>query len=94
MAIGDSAVQSKQQIKRRRASQREHRRVACIPGFSSEEATAAELGQAVRTLRLWRKQGKGPPYAKIGRQVHYPDAGRAAWAKSQIVNPVREKAAA
>jgi hypothetical protein len=87
-------VHPKQQVKRRRASQRKHKRVAHIPGFTPEQETADELGQAVRTLRLWRRLGKGPPYAKIGRQIHYHDEGRAEWAKSRVIKPVREEAAA
>jgi hypothetical protein len=69
---------------------REPKRVAHIPGFSDEQKTADELGLVTQTLRVWRRQGKGPPYAKFGRNVFYPDAERAEWLKSRIIKPVRE----
>lgn len=75
------------QHKRRTSS---HKRIAHIPGFSDEQTTADELGLVARTLRLWRRKGKGPPYAKFGRNVFYPDAERAEWLKGRIINPVRE----
>jgi hypothetical protein len=37
----------------------------------SEHQAAAELLQSLRTLRLWRAQGKGPAWLKIGRRVFY-----------------------
>ena len=67
------------------------KRVAHIPGYTPERQTAEELGKTLRTLRLWRRQGKGPPFMKLGDQVHYPDEARAAWLKSLIVAPVREQ---
>jgi hypothetical protein len=65
-----------------------------IPGFSDERSTAEELGLRVDALRKWRRQGIGPPYAKIGKQIFYPDEARAEWLKSRVVEPIRELTAA
>jgi predicted site-specific integrase-resolvase len=60
-----------------------------IPGYTPETETAEELNVSVRTLRKWRQQGKGPPYVKFARQIHYPNEGRIAWLRRQEVEPVR-----
>jgi hypothetical protein len=60
-----------------------------IPGYTDEVATAAELNVSVRTLRKWRKQGVGPPYVKVARQIHYADQSRAAWLKAREIQPIR-----
>jgi hypothetical protein len=60
-----------------------------IPGHSTEAETAEEFGCSIRTLRNWRKLRSGPPFVKVARQIHYPDAPRADWLKSQQVNPLR-----
>ena len=36
-----------------------------------EHRVAEMLGCSLRTLQRWRKEGKGPPSTKIGRQVYY-----------------------
>ncbi|GAB6038047.1 hypothetical protein JCM15519_26060 [Fundidesulfovibrio butyratiphilus] len=35
---------------------------------------AAFLGLSAGTLEVWRSQGKGPKYAKLGRRVLYDPA--------------------
>jgi predicted site-specific integrase-resolvase len=74
--------------------ERQRKRVANIAGYTSERQTAEELGVALRTLRLWRWQGKGPPYVKLGGQVHYSNKSITAWLKSCEIQPVREEIAA
>ena len=37
----------------------------------SEKEVAAYLKLSVKTLQLWRYQGKGPAYCKVGRCVRY-----------------------
>jgi len=44
----------------------------------TDKETAAYLGVASRTLRDWRRQGKGPDYIRIGSKVRYQ--------KSDILN--------
>jgi hypothetical protein len=69
-------------------SDQERKRVGHIAGYSDERNTAKELGVALRTLRKWRQQGRGPAYVKFARQVHYPDDARAAWLKRREITPV------
>jgi hypothetical protein len=59
-----------------------------------EAGAAAELGKSVRTLRDWRRQGKGPPYALFGRTIRYNRQALADHFKAQQVIPVREREAA
>jgi hypothetical protein len=70
------------------------KRVGHISGCSSERETAAELGVALRTLRKWRQQGRGPAFIKFARQIHYRDEAVAAWLRAREVNPICEQAAA
>lgn len=79
---------AKEQAKKR-VLRWKRKRVAQIPGYSSESDVAGELGVSVRTLRKWRQLGEGPPYVQIARQVHYPDAPRAAWLRGKEKMPVR-----
>jgi hypothetical protein len=74
---------------KRQAKEHARRRPARIPGYTSEHKTAEELNVAVRTLRLWRRRGMGPPWTAVGRQIFYADESRAAWLKSREVQPVR-----
>lgn len=41
--------------------------------------TADEFGISRRTLPVWRVQGKGPKFIKIGRLVRYDEADVIAW---------------
>ena len=41
--------------------------------------TAALLGLKPNTLEIWRIQGKGPSYRKVGRAVRYAEADVLAW---------------
>jgi hypothetical protein len=70
------------------------KRVAHIPGYTPERKKAEQLGVALRTLRKWRQLGKGPAYAKVGKQIFYCDEAQAAWLKSCEVQPIRELTAA
>ena len=67
------------------------KRVAHIPGHTSEAETAEELGVSVRTLRKWRQLRIGPPWTAVGRQIHYRIESRLAWLKSREVQPVQSK---
>lgn len=63
-------------------------------GYLTEDEQAAVLGVVKRTLRSWRRQGKGPPYTKVGKRVFYSVGGSAAWLKANETNPVRSERAA
>jgi hypothetical protein len=59
-----------------------------------EAEAAAELDKSVRTLRDWRRRGKGPPYALFGRTIKYNRQTLAEHYKAKEVTPVREREAA
>lgn len=46
--------------------------------------TAALLGIRPNTLEIWRVQGKGPAYRKVGRLVRYVEAEVLSWLDSQM----------
>jgi hypothetical protein len=71
-------------------SNQERKRVGHIAGYSNERNTAKELGVALRTLRKWRQQGRGPAFTKFARQIHYRDEAVAAWLKAREIQPARE----
>src|ERR1035437_1343225 len=50
----------------------------------SPEELAHTLEVAETTLADWRSQKKGPPYAKIGRNIWYPRDRVERWIKSQV----------
>ena len=58
-----------------------------LAGYLTEKEMARELGQTPRTLRLWRQKGTGPPWARVGVHVLYPEEGGRAWLTSRIVTP-------
>ena len=60
----------------------------------SEHQAAAELQQSLRTVRLWRQQGRGPSWLKIGRRVFYSRTALLNWIASLERRPVRSKSAA
>jgi hypothetical protein len=72
----------------------QRKRIARIPGHTSEFDTAEELGVSIRTLRKWRQLRIGPPWTEVGRQIIYNDESRAEWLKSREVRPAHEEAAA
>ncbi|RLK44531.1 helix-turn-helix transcriptional regulator [Cupriavidus plantarum] len=45
--------------------------------------TAELLGLRSNTLEIWRTQGKGPVYRKIGRAVRYAEADVLSWLDAQ-----------
>jgi hypothetical protein len=62
-----------------------------LDDWLDESQTARELGKTVRTLRQWRRQGKGPPYALFGRTVRYNRAALVEFYRSKQVMPVRTR---
>jgi hypothetical protein len=61
-----------------------------LADYLSEHEAAPELRQKLRTLRLWRQQGIGPSWIKIGKLVFYSRSGLLAWLASLERQPVRE----
>jgi predicted DNA-binding transcriptional regulator AlpA len=54
--------------------------------------TAELMGLRPSTLEIWRLQGKGPPYRKIGRLVRYSEAEVLAWIDDQIYTSTSQRA--
>ena len=46
--------------------------------------TAELIGVRPNTLEIWRIQGKGPMYRKVGRLVRYVEAEVLAWLDDQV----------
>jgi hypothetical protein len=55
----------------------------------SEGETAAEIKKSLRTIRQWRKVGKGPPYARFGRTIKYRKSAIAEHFRSSEIDPSR-----
>ena len=65
-----------------------------LRNYIPEPVAAAELGVDKRTLRQWRRTGRGPPgYLKIGRCFYYRAAAIEGWLRSLEAKPVRRRAA-
>jgi hypothetical protein len=60
-----------------------------LADYLSEHEAAPQLHQKVRTLRLWRQQGVGPGWIKVGRRVMYARTTILAWLQSLEHKPVR-----
>jgi predicted DNA-binding transcriptional regulator AlpA len=54
-------------------------------------AAATILGLAEQTLRKLRTTGKGPPFLKLGRAVHYRPADLHAWLAAHVMNCTSDK---
>jgi predicted DNA-binding transcriptional regulator AlpA len=50
--------------------------------FTSQEVSQL-LGVKQNTLSIWRLQGRGPAFRKVGRLVRYVEADVAAWLDAQ-----------
>jgi Helix-turn-helix domain len=74
---------------KQRAPESKRKRVAHLDGYTDERQIAEDLGVGLRTLRKWRQQGKGPPYVKFARQIHYPLEYLEAWLKRHVVQPIQ-----
>jgi predicted DNA-binding transcriptional regulator AlpA len=68
---------------------RRRRPMSLLDGFLTADQVSADTGKSTRTLRDWRNQRTGPPWAQMGNTVIYPEAEFKAWLRDQIVRPVR-----
>jgi hypothetical protein len=58
-----------------------------LAGYVDEAAVAEEFDVSVQTVRRWRRQKIGPPFAKVGSGVLYPvDLGRE-WLRNRLTQP-------
>ena len=57
----------------------------------SEEDLAATFRIEVNTLRVWRREEKGPPYVKIGRTTFYRGEDVSAWLSLSVRVPIETK---
>ena len=62
-----------------------------LDDWLTEEETAAELRKKVRTVRRWRTDGIGPPYAQFGRTVMYHKDALRRYCLDQQVTPARTR---
>lgn len=62
-----------------------------LADYWSEAELAKEINKSLRTVRKWREQKIGPPYAMLGKTPIYPKPGSRDWLKSLERQPVRTK---
>lgn len=55
---------------------------ACL----SAEQVAGRIGFSVKTLEGWRRNGGGPAFIKIGRNVRYRESDLTAWLARESFN--------
>lgn len=70
------------------------RKAKVLDGYLTDDEQARVLLLTPRTLRNWRRLGKGPPYVRVGKRIFYPLAGNAAWLKANEQTPVQSERAA
>jgi predicted site-specific integrase-resolvase len=56
---------------------------AFLADYSTEEETANGLGVCVKTLRNWRRDGRGPPVTFVGTKPYYSNPSTVKWLRSQ-----------
>jgi predicted DNA-binding transcriptional regulator AlpA len=52
--------------------------------YLSEKTTSRRIDVSRAALRKWRREGRGPPYIKVGRLVRYPAAELHAWLTARL----------
>jgi hypothetical protein len=62
-----------------------------LADYWSEAELAKEINKSLRTVRKWREQKIGPPYAMLGKTVIYPKPGTRNWVASLVRQPLRTK---
>jgi hypothetical protein len=65
--------------------------VLALDDWMTEAEAAASIGKSVRTLRVWRCKGIGPPYAFFGRTVRYRKPAFIEHFRAIEINPVRTR---
>lgn len=54
-----------------------------MTGYFNARELAQHLGISMPTVQRWRKEGKGPPYIKIGQIIRYEKQAVEAWLDKQ-----------
>jgi predicted site-specific integrase-resolvase len=65
-----------------------------LADHNREEEEAGKLGVSVKTLRNWRRDGIGPPWAMIAGRIYYPEPLSVKWVREQVQDPARAKSRA
>jgi hypothetical protein len=60
----------------------------------SQEEAAVVIGVKPPTLAMWRHQGKGPRFLKIGRSCFYRPGDIQTWLDEQCIVPIPKEAIA
>jgi hypothetical protein len=63
-----------------------------IPKLLTSQQTADLLTIREGTLRIWRLQGKGPRFRRIGQQVRYDEADVVAYINAQTYISTSQRA--
>jgi len=58
--------------------------------YLKDKAAGEVLGFAPVTLQEWRREGKGPPFVRLGRSVRYRRADLDAWAEKNLRRSTRD----
>ena len=59
----------------------------------NNDQTAELLGLKPNTLEIWRLQGKGPRFRKIGRNVRYAESDVLAWLDTHTFTSTSQQSA-
>jgi phage terminase Nu1 subunit (DNA packaging protein) len=65
---------------------------AVLADLISESTLAEQLDVGIRTLREWRRRGKGPPVTWVGRRVYFRITSIEEWLRSREKKSPRERA--
>ena len=90
MKIPDSK-QALNRHERRRAAKIANRANILLADFLSETELSDQLDVGTRTLREWRRTGRGPPYVLISRSVFYRVEAVRSWLLAGEKRPPRER---
>lgn len=56
-------------------------------GLITEDELAAALDVKTNTLQVWRSNGEGPAYVKLGKSVFYRPSDVSSWATTNTHKP-------
>jgi hypothetical protein len=62
-------------------------RPGLLAGHIGERQFAEEIGKSLRTVRAWRKAGRGPNVVKIGNRVYYRRSAIDLWLREIEEDP-------
>jgi hypothetical protein len=66
--------------------------VHILADFLDEDELSHQLNIGARTLREWRRTGRGPPFVQVGRRIVYRLESIRAWLLTHERRPPRERA--